>query len=137
MTFEYLPHTADVKIRAKGETPEEAFLDAAKALAGLLVQGEVQSADQHTFTVTASSLQSLLLEFLDELIYLKDTKHFVVADAELRCAHHGESWVLEGTLLGDHIANYEQAGDVKAATMHKLVAKESDDGVLLEFVLDI
>lgn len=134
MAFEYLDHTADVKIRASGKSFADACSHAARATTNLLTDVNlIKPNKQHSVLVKGGNKDQLLVDFLNELIYLKDTSGFVVCSAMLSQNDKG----LVGTLYGDDIANYERSGDIKAATLHELKIEEKDGVTVLEFILDI
>ena len=72
MSYEILEHTADAKFKAVGETLEDAFSSTVDAFAD--IAGGEGGNTRHKFEVESESLEALLFDFLDELIYLQDTR---------------------------------------------------------------
>jgi SHS2 domain-containing protein len=136
VTYEYLPHTADVKVRAVGKDFSEACIHAARSITGLLTQEIILSHQQYAFRLHAKTKEALLYDFLNEVIYLKDVHEFVPVDANIHI-HEENGWLLDGILIGDELSHYEHSGDVKAATFHDLKITEGPAETVLEFVLDI
>jgi len=64
MPFELLPHPSDMGVRGIGETPEEAFAEAARAMFSLMADLErVEPKDAIPFKVEADSLENLFVSF--------------------------------------------------------------------------
>jgi len=77
-SFEILEHTADIGFRARGDTAASLFEHAADAF--LTIAAERHDARQREsleITVDGDDLPSLLVNFLEELLYLFDTGRFV------------------------------------------------------------
>ncbi|GAJ00371.1 unnamed protein product, partial [marine sediment metagenome] len=76
--FELIEHTADVGIIAYGDDTNQAFANAAKALFSLIT--ELDSIDEVIYKDTelvAPDLETLLVEWLNELIYLFDAENIL------------------------------------------------------------
>lgn len=132
--FSYEEHTADVKVRAIGTDFPSALSAAARACTNLLTPiAFVKPQTERQLLLHASTKERALFLFLEELIYLLDTAHFVVCDANLVY----RDGVLSGTLRGDDISRYERHGDLKAPTKHDLAVQEQDSHTELTFVIDI
>jgi len=74
--FRLLEHTADMGIEAQAASCEELFVQAAKGLLSLLA-GSTESMKPVrviTFEVTAGDVEELLVVWLNELLYLIQTK---------------------------------------------------------------
>jgi SHS2 domain-containing protein len=135
--FEHLPHTADVKLRAWGATAGEAFAECARAFTNIVTDvSAVKTKQLHSLSLHAPTKEKLLYAFLNELVYLKDTKHFVPCGGALTVLEE-DQWTLEGTLSGDVLSEYETHGDVKAPTYHGLTVTAIAGRVVIECVLDI
>ena len=77
--YKFLPHTADMKFRAFGKTLEEAFSNAALALADTLVDvKKVKAVNEKKITIQAEDKKALLYDFLEKFLYLVDTEKFVM-----------------------------------------------------------
>ena len=74
MGFEYLEHTADLKVRARGKTLEEAFLNAALGAINFITDIEdVRKVETRKIRVKSRRLTSLLYDFLEELLLASST----------------------------------------------------------------
>jgi len=64
MPFELLPHPSDMGVRGIGETPEEAFAEAARAMFSLMADLEsIEPKEAIPLKVEADSLESLFVSF--------------------------------------------------------------------------
>jgi SHS2 domain-containing protein len=140
MGFEYLDHTADLKIRAHGSNLEDAFVNA--ALGGFNFLTDVTKVDKKivkTIRKQNSRMESLLYDFLEELLFLLDTEGFVFSGVKKMSISKGTSgdFELDCVALGDNIKNYSSKGDLKAITYSdmKIEAKKKD--VTITVVFDI
>ena len=76
--FEFINHTADVGIIAYGADMSEAFANAAKALFSLITDlDDVVEGLHRDIELTAPDQESLLVEWLNELIYLFDAEQII------------------------------------------------------------
>jgi len=129
--------TADLGIRAWGPDLEGAFASAARGLACLLSdQPSHKQPVTRQIRIEAGSLQSLLIQFLNEIIYLEDTENFLPG-AVSDMAINGYS--LDATLTGDtfdpEIHNIN--AHIKAATYHGLEIDQEDDEVIIKVIFDV
>jgi SHS2 domain-containing protein len=78
--FEVFDHTADVGVRAWGPDLPAAFAQAARGLFSLLVPlAAIRETTARAVAVEASDLESLLVAWLDELLFVFETEGLVFA----------------------------------------------------------
>ena len=76
--FEILEHTADAGIRAYGADMPEAFANAARGLFSLITElDDIEEVEYRDIELTAPDQDSLLVQWLNELIYLFDADNLV------------------------------------------------------------
>ena len=118
--FETFEHTADIGLIARGRTLAEVFEHAANGLVELTVDPEGLREDVQVLAeVSAADREALLVAWLNELLYLLDTRRFLPRRSritELRDTH------LVADLLGDTVDPERHAVRrmIKAATYHGL-----------------
>lgn len=137
--FRFLDHTSDAKFQAFGRTMEEAFANAALATASLMWEVEtIASKVRHPLSLQGKDLEQLLLHFLGEIIYLLETKTFLLGSAEeIKIEKKADRYLLETVFLGDNNSNtYNIFGQVKAITYNEMKI-EKNDHVTLQVVVDI
>ncbi|MFA5313409.1 MAG: archease [Methanomassiliicoccales archaeon] len=134
MRYELLEHTADVMVRAHGTTIEECFANAAYALEDQMVHAErIAERTSYEFDVEGFDMESLLLNFLSEFLYIQDTKRLVFSRFEV----HISSLSLHCVAWGEEIdtERHQAKGEVKAITYHMM--KIDPEGPSVTVLFDI
>jgi SHS2 domain-containing protein len=137
--YRILPHTADGKFQAFGATPEEAFGNAALATASLMWDwSTVEPKVRHFVHVTGVDREQLLVKFLGEVLYLFETRQFLLGRVDgVRIRPRFEGFGLEAVLAGEPVADrHELYGDIKAVTYHDLKIEECG-GFTVQVVVDM
>jgi SHS2 domain-containing protein len=137
--WETFDHTADLGLRVRGDDLEDLFRTAAEALTEIIVSNreQVRSEGFERVEMEASSLEELLVDWLNDLIYRCEVEHQIFGRFEvtlnlsrlrLVALIHGE------TIDPDrHVLDHE----VKAATRHGLKLVPEDGRWVAEVILDI
>lgn len=136
-TFEIIDHTADVGIIAYGANVEELFSNAALALFSLITELESIEEKLHlNLEVSSEDRDSLLIEWLNELIYLFDVEHILFNRFNIESLTHNQ---LKAACYGENFdpMKHKIKIGVKAATYHMLKLDKSDDGYKAQIILDI
>ncbi|TLZ54859.1 MAG: archease [Methanobacteriota archaeon] len=134
MRFEELDHTADVGIRAYGATLEELFENAAAGMSSLIVDLEsVKPRGEVEVRVKADDLEGLLVNWLQELLFLHETQHLVFCEFDVAIG----GLDLTGRARGEAIdkRRHELKLAVKAVTYHRL--KVDPEKGVAEVIFDI
>jgi SHS2 domain-containing protein len=120
--YRLLDHPADGKFRAFGESVEEAFSHAALAVASLMCNWEkIPLCLDHVIEIRGRDLKQLLYKFLEEILYLLDTKKFLLGAVDGLTIEAGPEFVLRAVFRGDAYADrIEIFGDVKAVTYNEM-----------------
>jgi len=133
MKFKFLPHTADIKFQAFGDSLEECFENAGLALREVIFKGEVKGVEKKIIKVKGRDKESLLYNFLEEFLYFIDVGGFLVGEiknlkivgvSKIRNKIKRYDWVLTAEVLGDAVEKYEVEGDVKAITYNDMFVKQ-------------
>jgi SHS2 domain-containing protein len=137
MSYKFLEHTADVKFRAEGSSLEEAFSEAALALSET-VRGTIviESRRDEVFSVEGTDIESLLHNFLEELLFLLDSRDFLMSSIK-EINIDAEKFKAEGIFSGDSGERYKFTNDVKAVTFNEMFVKEQDGRWVCQVVLDV
>jgi len=134
--FEIIEHTADVGIKAYGTSVKEAFANAARGLFSLITElDDVEEVEYRDIEVTAPDRESLLVEWLNELIYLFDVENIIfrrfditrLSDTQMRVRSYGEKV---------DSSKHKLKTGVKAATYHMLRI-DRGNGCRVEVLFDI
>ncbi len=135
--YEVFDHTADVGIHAYGKTLLELFVHAAQGMESLLVSPEqVRVAVHREITVEGHDTLSLLIAWLNELIFLFDTEYLLFRDFELFALNETS---LSGRALGEPYdsARHELGCAIKAATWHEAAIIDTAEGYSARMIFDL
>jgi SHS2 domain-containing protein len=131
--YEQLEHTADLALRVYGQDLCEVFANAAYAMFSQLADIEhIQGDLQRQVRAEGTDYESLLVNWLNELLYLHDTEGEVYSafDIEQLSPTH-----LQATVHGG--PGREVYTIVKAATYHDLTISQTSDGYTASLVFDV
>ena len=133
--FDIIEHTADVGITAYGANLKEAFANAAYAMFSLIADLEnVRENVRRHIEVQAEDRESLLVSWLNELLYIFDVDRIIfkrfevteLGETRLKAEGYGE--------LFDQ-SRHTLRGGLKAATYHMLKIEKSN-GYSIRVIFD-
>jgi SHS2 domain-containing protein len=133
-SHEVLEHRSEIALRIRASGFSELLAEAGHALAGIQLAGAdcVPGGPAREVRIPARDHAALLVDWLNELIFLAETERWVGLEFEVRSAdEQGVVAVVSGVTL-------EQAPSrVKAATMHGLRLTRVPHGLEAEVLLDV
>ncbi|HWD46714.1 MAG TPA: archease [Actinomycetota bacterium] len=142
--FELLEHTADVGIRARGATLEEAFEQATLGLAevmgalappGWSPGGPGGPGEAVAVQVSAPDPGGLLVDWLNEVLWLREVRRAWLAGVQVDRVGDGTA---AGTVTLASAGPVPDGTFVKAVTYHRLrVEPDPSGGWLVEVYLDV
>ncbi|MFO8015982.1 MAG: archease [Candidatus Woesearchaeota archaeon] len=138
--YEFLEHTADAKFRSYGDTLEGAFANAALAMSAVMFEPEkVKPATERSVEAEGNDEQSLLYNWLEELLILLDTEGFLLNRVKsIRINKEMGVFRLNAEIEGDLVEQgYETHGDVKAITYNEMEIKKENNKYVVQAVVDI
>jgi SHS2 domain-containing protein len=118
-----LDHTADVGLEIAGATLEDLFEEAAIGLFALITDGPVSPTGEVGVALSAPDLESLLVRWLNELLFLQATEGWLLSAFRVAIGRAGEAGLsLEARAVGRRggPGRTGQRREVKAATYHGL-----------------
>jgi len=136
--FEYLEHTADIKFRAYGQTPEQMLENAAIALFGSMTDlSKVQVKETWKTELKSPDLEQLAYSWLSEIVFLFETESAVFSTFKVNLRQK-DGWMLEAEIGGERLDLKRHAFDneVKAVTLHEFQVKKNDMWCV-QVVLDV
>lgn len=139
LKYRFLEHTGETKFQAFGKTLEEAFSNSGLALASLMWDYQaIKKKKEIPVQVEGKDLAQLLVNFLEEIVYLFEVHMFLLSSAEkLQIEKKREKYVLKGCFKGDNYSpSYQASGEVKAITYHQLKIKKNHH-YLIQVVVDV
>jgi SHS2 domain-containing protein len=139
--FEFLEHTADVYVRARGQTMEEAYENAALAMFETITDTDkVAQSKAETLEVEAEDQYALLYSWLEALLVKSETEGMLYSKFQIvSWKENAENFKIIAKVWGERFdpQKHPQKVAVKAVTYHRMVVIQEADRVLLEFILDI
>ena len=135
--FETFDHTADLGLRIRAADVNSLFAEAGRALLSVIVSDpdSVKSREELTLHVAGGDIEYLFVDWLDELLFLFESKHFLVSVFETVVDDMGLSATVRGETCDP--TRHALAHEVKAVTYHGLTVEHSADGWRAEVILDI
>ncbi|MBN1881188.1 MAG: archease [Deltaproteobacteria bacterium] len=136
-SWEFLDHTADVRLFVRGGDIHDLFITAARALMEVLV-GVVPTGDLEYRTVRAEGegFEELLVDWLRELLFLFQGEGVIAVKHDIIEIDRMHLIARCGCAAFDPM-KMSMATDVKAITYHDLVVTEDDRGVSARIVCDV
>jgi SHS2 domain-containing protein len=135
--YEVFEHTADIGLHAYGETLPALFVNAARGMESLLVPPEqVRVVTSREIAVKGHDPISLLIAWLNELIFLFDSEYLLFRDFEIATL---TDTVLIGIARGEPYDSqrHELSSAIKAATWHEAAVTQDDEGHQARIIFDL
>ena len=137
VSYEVFEHTADIGLHAYGHTLSELFIHAAQGMESLMVAPEqVRIVTSREITVEGHDAVSLLINWLNELIFFFDTEYLLFRDFDI-------SFMAEQRLVARasgevyDVQRHELSSAIKAVTWHEAAITPTDDGYQARIIFDI
>jgi len=141
VSWEHFEHGADVGVRGIGATPSEAFAGAALALCALVADpARVRADREESVECEAADLESLLVRFLNEVIYRMSAHRMVYGGFTAAVTDAPEGWRVAAIARGEplDLERHEPTVEPKGATfMAARVAQEPDGTWIAQCVVDV
>jgi SHS2 domain-containing protein len=143
MPFRYLDDvaTADAAFEAFGDTVEEMFLSAAEATIGVMIENprSLKENEQLSIELKNDELDMLLFDFLQEIIFFKDSCRLLLRITSLRIDRTSSPLTLAAEAGGEIMIQGHHAllTDVKAVTLYRFGITQNEKGWTATVILDI
>jgi SHS2 domain-containing protein len=140
MSFDFLEHTADIRIALRAPEMPGLLESAADALYAVALYERTEAETTvRSVSIEAFSPEELLVRWLQELLYLLNTEHFVMVDVRWPADVDWQSYPVSMTskIGGYHCGPAAHAEEIKAITYHGLEVTRTTDGFYAELILDI
>ena len=132
--FEFLEHTADIKFQAFGKTREEVFINCALALSNVLYDRKIREKKTYKIKAQGDDNESLLYNFLEELLFLFDTENFLLSSVkEIKIKDNK----ITAKLTGDNSEKYEIKTYIKSPTYNDMFIKKEGGWWVAQVVMDV
>lgn len=141
--YRLLDHTADMGIAATGDDLPAAFANAAQGMFAWMVDLDaVEEREQHTVEATGRDAEALLVAFLNELLFLFETrgvlfKRLRVEEMSAPAGGAGPRRIV-AVGFGERLdpRRHELRGSIKSATYHLLHVREGPTECSVQVILD-
>lgn len=137
LKYKIIDHTADVCVRVSGRSMEEVFVGSARAMMGIITNLEkVKPSDEISIEAQAENYEELLVNWLQEILYVHEVKKMVFKDFEVKIENDS---LAVGKAYGEKISidRHEFYSTIKAVTYHNLRIIASKDKYRVDIVFDI
>jgi SHS2 domain-containing protein len=133
--IEELGHTSEIGLRIQADAPEQLFACSAQAMFALLrvLPDTSRPATRHDVIIDSMDGESLMVDWLSELLYLHETSGAIFADCTIL------RWT--ATHLEAQVSGYPPAQlpavHIKAVTYHQLLLQANANGWMAQIYFDI
>lgn len=138
--YKFLDHTADVLFEAHGKTLNELFKNAALATQETQTNlKDIKQKIKRRILLKNESVEMLLFDFLQELIFLKDKDLLLFSKFIVNIKKDNKKFNLSAICYGEklNIKKHELKVDVKAVTLHQFSVKKIKDNWKARIIVDI
>ena len=135
--YRIIEHTADTGFKIRGETKEQLFETAGLAFFDIMWRiGHPNESQPEIIEVTGSDMKELLVNFLEEFLYLYDAKGLVCTQLKVETVTDTKICAKAWLQLFNDNEDSELLG-VKAVTYHQLQIDKKDQKWFAQVFLDI
>lgn len=131
---------ADTAFTVKGKDENELFENAGTALFSAMADtSKIEPKITRTFFLTGNELDVLLFDFLNELLFYKDSEHLLFSSFTVSIKTDNSKLRLESSVSGEEAQpdKHTITTDIKAVTMHLFEVTKSTQGYTARVVVDI
>src|SRR5215211_7583154 len=136
-----MDHTADVGFELAAPSLERLFDEARQALLMTMFERPPDSGeDEGSMRLSAPDLETLLVRWINELVFFVQDEGFVPTGSDLRIGEAGEEGLsLEASLTGVplDLGDHGWQGEIKSATFHGLDVRRGREGWQARVILDV
>jgi len=130
--YRVLEHTADAMVEVHGKTLHERFENAAYAMFDQMTDAsKIISKGELKVVLSAESREQLLVDFLQELLYVNDAEDLVFGEFAVSTDGHELEAVVRGEKFDE--SRHSKRSVVKGVTYHGLRFDDSNGTVTLLF----
>lgn len=137
MAYEILDHTADLAFKVRAKNLEELFEESGRALFTEILGNlsRVKPQDKDEVTIEAESVEDLLVEWLNELLFRFDARGRVYSNFDVHIHDTGLKAIVFGEKI--NLRRHKVKIGIKAVTYHMLSIRKLPLGYEATFLADI
>lgn len=132
---------ADIAFEASGKTLEEMFASAADAMTNTQIEDlkQIKGSVEKKFSLEAADEERLLHDFLQELIFIKDSELLLFREYSLVIKKGGKGYVLTANATGEKLdpKKHTLLVDVKAVSWHMFKVERTKAGWKATVIIDV
>lgn len=137
--YEFIDHTADIVVRARGKSLTDAFATAARAMFDVITgTAEINSDLKFEIEVESIDIEGLLVGFLSDLIVLHETENVVLSEFNVSLI---DSTRLTAIVRGESFdpARHGEGTSVKGISYHmmEIVENSNDRSWTVQVLFDV
>ncbi|MEJ5305503.1 MAG: archease [Ignavibacteria bacterium] len=140
MSYKFLDHTSDIGIEVKSSSIQEAFVESIYGLLEIIFGKSLiefdSNSDYEVLEVSSIDRESLLVDTLNEILFLIDTKKIIPLKPEILEMSNNFLKLRYKPCQFDY-QNFPIHLYVKAVTFHQLEIKEIENQTEIKFFVDI
>ncbi|MEM4331242.1 MAG: archease [Candidatus Anstonellales archaeon] len=136
--YEFLEHTADIKIRAKGKNFADAMEGAFNAIISIINEKKEKREKEEKLIIEVREkfLEDVVVNALEKLITYSEIEKIMPYDVKvISFDEMNNFYSLKAIVFGYKVNEIETP--IKAVTYHQLVIKEIENETIIEFIIDI
>lgn len=123
LLVKFFPHPADIEFEVYGKSLKELFANAAKVVFDTITPiKNVKPVISKEIEANGDDLESLLYDFLEQIIILHDSENLVFCDLEIKKLDANETFFVKAVLKGEEYnpEKHESGTVIKAVTYHEM-----------------
>jgi len=141
--YKFIDHTADIAMKVSAKTIPELFINSAKGVFSLIYSGKgthgIRESGRHIY-IKAETLEDLLINWLNELISVFYTYHFLPKNYNDIKIKYKDTTLLRGTIKGNTLDMNKlrkTITEIKSAAYHNVSIKRNDKRFETTIVFDV
>ncbi len=137
MGYKIIDTTADIGIEVWGKNFKELLEESVRGMVSIMYDlQKINGNKSLNIEIEGFDKEDLLISLLNEIIYLRDARKFLVKDIEIKdLSENRLSAILYGDIFDPQI--HEILEDIKAATYHNIEIKKENGLIKSQIIFDV
>ncbi len=135
--FYFIDKTADMRIHVESKNFEDLLRTSAEAFLKVMCNDVVECRIKKRISFDSKE-EKVVFKFLDELLFLLDSEHFLISKVEkANIIAKGGYFHVEVFICGDLADKYELSSVIKAITYNDFLFEKKNGRLIVELTLDL
>lgn len=138
--YELIDHTADLSIKVYGKDLEELLNNCSAAMMDVICDlNTIELKNQYSVSSSGNSEEELLVNLLQELLYLHEVKKLLFCKFEFKINDNIKNREVEGNVWGEEIdfSRHDLLNDIKGVTYSDLKVEHKNGKLSAKITFDI